>query len=113
MGSNKMKKSDTNLNTLQIKENSWIAKIAAKKLNTPNVAIVLGNTIYLHNTTRLQFLNNEKWVKHETCHIGQFKKNGFLIFMLKYLWGSIVHGYYNNKYEAEARLAEEDNNGDF
>ena len=93
---------------LNIKENSWIAKLAAKKLQSKNVAIVIGSTIHLYHVTKQQFLQNEKWVKHEVCHLQQFKKHGRFIFILKYLWESIKHGYYNNKYETEARKAEED-----
>jgi len=92
---------------LNIKENSWIAKLAARKLQSGQVAIVIGNTIHLNNTTREDFLQNEKWVKHEVCHLQQFKKHGKFIFIIKYLWESLFHGYYNNKYEAEARKAEE------
>ena len=93
--------------SFQIKENSWLAKIAAKKLRSKNVAMVLGKTIHLHNTTKEQFLQNERWVKHELCHVEQFKDNGYIIFIVKYLWESLQKGYYNNKYEKEAREAEE------
>ncbi len=89
-----------------IKENSWIAKFAAKKLRSDKVAIVIGKTIHLHKTSKKQFFLNEKWVKHELCHVKQFQQNGYLLFIIKYLWESIRHGYYNNKYEAEARKAE-------
>jgi hypothetical protein len=91
-----------------IKENSWIAKLAAKKLQSENVAIVIGKTIHLHHVSKENFLKDKKWVKHEMCHINQFKKYGFLNFILKYLWESYRHGYYNNKYEVEARKAEND-----
>jgi len=90
----------------RIKENSLIAKIAAAKLKSGSVAIVIGSTIHLHRVSEKDFLKNEKWVKHEMCHINQFKKYGFLNFIFKYLWESLQHGYYNNKYEAEARKAE-------
>ena len=76
--------------SFQIKENSWLAKIAAKKLRSKSVAMVLGKTIHLHNTTK-----------------EQFKDHGYLIFTVKYLWESLRKGYYNNKYEKEAREAEE------
>ena len=89
-----------------IKENSWIAKIASKKLRTNRVAIVICKTIHLYNTTKQDFLNDEKWVNHELCHVRQFKQNGYMVFILKYLWESIRHGYFNNKYEVEAREAE-------
>ena len=89
-----------------IKENSWIAKLASKKLRSERVAIVIGKTIYLYNTTKQDFLNDEKWVKHELCHVKQFQQNGYLLFIAKYLWESIKHGYHNNRYEIEARRAE-------
>lgn len=92
---------------LTIKENSWVGKMAAKKLGTQNVAIVIGTTIHLYNVTREEFLCNEKWLKHEMCHIEQFATHGFYTFIIKYLWESLKSGYYNNKYEIEARKAEE------
>jgi hypothetical protein len=90
-----------------IKENSWLAGIAAKKLRTDSVAMVLGNTIHLHNTSKKDFLQDEKWLKHELCHVKQFNQHGYWIFIMKYLYESIRKGYYNNKYEAEARKAEQ------
>ena len=89
-----------------IKENSWLAKIAAKKLGTQNVAMVLGKTIHLYNVSATDFLKDETWVKHELCHIKQFKEHGYFMFLIKYLYESMKHGYYNNKYEVEARAAE-------
>lgn len=89
-----------------IKENSWVAWLAAKKLKVSSVAIVIGRTIHLHHASRVDFLNNPRWVKHELCHIRQFKEHGYLLFMLKYVWESILHGYHNNKYEVEARNSE-------
>lgn len=94
-------------NDFNIKENSWLAKIAAWKLRADSVAIVLGNTIHLCNTSRSDFLNNEEWLKHELCHLQQFKHHGYVAFIFKYLWESMRKGYYNNKYEVEARKASE------
>ena len=91
-----------------IKENSWIAKLAARKLHSENVAIVVGKKIHLYNVSKNDFLKNEKWVKHEMCHLQQFKKYGFLSFIFKYLWESVKVGYYKNKFEAEARNAEKE-----
>lgn len=92
---------------VRIKENSWIAKIAAAKLKSSQVAIVFGRTIHLHNTTRSQFLNDKEWVCHELQHVNQYRKNGFAGFLIRYLLESIRKGYYNNKFEVEARMAEE------
>ncbi len=96
-----------NKNDFHIKEKSWLAKIAAKKLRCKSVAMVLGKTIYLHNTSKEEFLQNTKWVKHELCHVQQFRQHGYLGFLVKYLWESLKKGYYNNKFEVEARAAEE------
>lgn len=89
-----------------IKENSLLARIAAFKLGTKRVAMVIGNTIHLYNTTKEEFLNDKRWLKHELCHIRQFKQHGYFIFIIKYVWESIKKGYYNNRFEAEARAAE-------
>ena len=83
-----------------------LAKIAAKKLGAKSVAMVLGKTIHLCNTTKAEFLLDEKWVKHELCHIKQFKEHGYFLFVVKYLWESIRKGYYNNRFEVVARNAE-------
>lgn len=90
-----------------IKENSWLAKIAAKKLRSKNVAMVLGKTIHLYGVSKTNFLQDEKWVKHELCHIKQFKQYGYFNFVVRYLWESLRKGYCNNRFEVEARNAEE------
>ncbi len=92
---------------VRIKENSWIAKLASKKLKTNNMAIVIGKTIHLHNATQSDLLQNEKWLKHEMCHISQFQQYGFIAFILRYLWQSFKNGYHYNLYEVAAREAEE------
>lgn len=91
-----------------LKENSWIARIAAYKLSAASVAMVLGHTIHLHNTTKEDFLQNTAWLKHELCHVRQFEQHGLFPFIIKYLLESIRNGYYHNKYEIEARQAEND-----
>lgn len=90
----------------KIKENSLIARVAAYKLKSKAVAIVIGNTIHLSNTTKEEFLQNEKWLKHELCHVKQFEQYGFFNFIFKYLKESIKSGYFMNKFEVEAREAE-------
>ena len=90
----------------KIKEHSWVARIAAWKLSSKRVAIVVGRTIHLHNASKTEFLNNPRWVKHELCHIEQFRRYGFFRFVIMYLWESMRKGYYKNKYEVEAREAE-------
>ena len=91
-----------------IKENSLLARIAARKLKQDKMAMVLGKTILLHDTTAQEFINNRKWIRHELAHVQQFHRHGYVLFLIKYLFESIKTGYYNNKYEKEARAAEED-----
>jgi len=95
-----------NKNDFNIKQHSWLARIAAWKLGSSSVAIVLGKTIHLHNVSSEKFLSDDSWVKHELCHIEQFRQHGYLNFIIKYLLESIRKGYYNNKYEVAARAAE-------
>ena len=88
---------------VRIKENSWVAKMAAAKMKADKVAIVFGSTIHLHNTSRQEFLNDTDWVCHELKHVEQYKQNGFAGFLTKYVFDWMKNGYYNNKFEVEAR----------
>jgi len=91
---------------VRIKENSGVARIAARWLKASKVAIVFGRTIHLHNTTREEFLSDPHWVCHELCHVQQYKKFGFIGFLARYLAESVRHGYHKNKFEIEARASE-------
>jgi hypothetical protein len=91
----------------RIKENSILARIAAWKLNSKKVAIVFGNTIHLCRTSREEFLNDRRWLRHELKHVEQFQRYGFTRFIFLYLREWVKKGYENNKYEVEAREAEE------
>lgn len=93
---------------VRVKENAWIAKMAAKKLGYTHIAIVLGNTIYLHNTSVKSFLSSKRWVIHELKHVEQFEEHGFFGFLCKYFVEYIRKGYYQNKFEVAARKAETD-----
>ena len=89
-----------------IKENSWLARIAAFKLKSASVAMVIGKTIHLHGLNKVDLLNNDRLLKHELCHIRQYKQHGTIGFLVKYMWESIRKGYYNNRFEVEARATE-------
>ena len=91
---------------ITVRENSWLAKIAAKKLGVSNVAFTLGHTIRLYNASAAEFLSDERWLRHELKHVEQFRRYGFFTFIFKYSWESFKKGYTNNKYEVEARAAE-------
>lgn len=89
-----------------IREHSFVAKIAAKKLGSDRVAIVFGRTIHLHGVNKEVFLQNRAWVKHELRHVRQYRELGFARFLYQYLVEWIRKGYYHNRFEVEARLAE-------
>ena len=91
------------MKTVSIKENSWLAKIAAAKMKSAKVAIVFGSTIHLHNTTREEFLKDTDWVCHELQHVEQYKQHGSVGFVYKYLFDWMKNGYYNNRFEVDAR----------
>ncbi len=93
---------------VHIKENSWVAKLAAAKMSSDKVAIVFGNTIHLHHTTREDFLKDSDWVCHELKHVEQYKQHGYIGFIAKYLTYWVKNGYYNNRFEKEARDSEKD-----
>jgi hypothetical protein len=89
----------------KIVENSPFARVARMVLKSRNVAMVLGKTIHLSGVKRETFLKDSGWVAHELCHIRQFREHGYLRFLWLYLRESMRVGYYNNKYEVEARIA--------
>jgi|GEM_PF-868571 len=92
-----------------IKENSFFARIAAWKLNAKSAAIVFGRTIHLYNATAQELFSNKQWLRHELKHVEQFRKHGFISFILHYLYESLRKGYYRNSFEEEARHAEKGN----
>ena len=92
---------------IRIRENSWLAWVAAKKLGVPAVALTIGKTIHLYKTSRQGFLGDQRWVRHEMAHVEQFRRYGFWKFIYLYLAESVNKGYFLNKYEIEAREAED------
>jgi len=80
--------------------------MAAAKLGTERVAIVVGHTIHLHGAAYSDLLANKAWLRHELCHVKQYEEHGFLLFIARYLWESLRKGYHNNRFEVEARAAE-------
>lgn len=93
---------------IYIKENSRYAFFAAKKLKGERMAMVLGNTIHLHNVSREVFLADKSWVCHEIRHVLQFKQHGYLPFLFKYIFDWMKNGYEKNRFEIEANESEKD-----
>lgn len=91
---------------ISIREHSWLARIAAARLGTERVAIVIGHTIHLFGIRSVDFLQNKAWFRHELCHVKQYESYGFIPFVARYLWESLRKGYRQNRFEVEARKAE-------
>lgn len=94
--------------TVTIIENSWLARVAAYKLKSDKVAMVIGRKIYLYGCKKQEFLRDKKWVRHEIAHVYQWKKFGLVRFAFLYILESFNKGYYYNRYEVEARSKEND-----
>ncbi len=93
---------------VKIKENSWLAQIAARKLRCPQVAMVIGKTIHLYNSSKEDFLSNKRWVRHEIAHVQQYLELGLFKFLVLYLLETFNKGYEKNSFEVEARQKERD-----
>ena len=91
------------MQNLRTRTGSPLARIARLVLGSPRVAMVLGQTVHLSGTTREQFLADAEWVAHEQVHLRQYREHGLLPFLWKYLRESARVGYYQNKFEVEAR----------
>lgn len=93
---------------VRIKEKSLLARLAAYNLKSERMAIVVGNTIRLHNTTKEEFLSNLKWVRHEVAHVKQYQEKGIIRFIVSYLLETFNLGYEFNRYELDAIKKERD-----
>lgn len=91
---------------VRIKEGSPWARCAAWVLRADSVALTLGHTIHLHNAGVVEFRSDRRWVLHELKHVEQFRRYGFWLFLFLYLIESIRKGYHDNRFEVEAREAE-------
>jgi len=83
------------------KYNSWIPRLFQPMPFEGEWAITIGQTAYL--TCDSCYVDND-WHRHEDKHKEQWKREGYLKFIIKYLWYNIRYGYQNNPFEMEARL---------
>jgi hypothetical protein len=93
---------------VRIRENSFLARLAARRLGTVRVAVVLGHTIHLHAVSKEDFLRRKTWVCHELRHVVQYDELGTIGFLYRYLLESLRTGYHNNRFEIEARASEDE-----
>ncbi|MBA2761237.1 MAG: hypothetical protein H0U39_04600 [Segetibacter sp.] len=62
----------------------------------------------MHNSSKEDFLNNQRWVRHEIAHVKQFAELGLIKFLVLYLLETFNKGYKDNSFEVEARKRERD-----
>lgn len=85
-----------------------MAALAARRMRSRQLAMVIGHTIHLYGVSRQHFLLDTGWVRHEICHIRQYRELGLIPFLWQYLWECWRVGYYENRFEVAARAAEAD-----
>ncbi|OSZ81808.1 hypothetical protein CAP35_00635 [Chitinophagaceae bacterium IBVUCB1] len=94
------------MNKVRVIESAFVARIAAWWLKLPSAAIVFGSSIFIYGTSKVAFLQNTKWLRHELQHVVQYQRYGFSGFVGRYIIYHIRYGYINNPLEVEARAAE-------
>ncbi|MDE1191043.1 MAG: DUF4157 domain-containing protein [Arachidicoccus sp.] len=92
--------------SIKLHENSLIARIAAYKLKEKSIAITLGRHIFLYKSSKQEFLQDMSWICHELAHVAQYRRYGFIRFVFLYCKESARNGYFNNRFEKEARERE-------
>ena len=60
------------------------------------------HTIYLAPGS----MQDQGLIRHESTHLAQIARDGYITFAAKYLWWNCTRGYLNNPYEIEARKAQ-------
>jgi hypothetical protein len=90
---------------VRIKENSKIARLAARINGEKTYAITFGKTIFV-SCKKEDFYAKDWWVKHELTHVAQYEKHGILPFLSKYLYHSVFRRNSENPFEKEAEDAE-------
>ena len=82
------------------KYNHWLGKLFGKLNKNPLYAVTFGQTSYYSCS---ESLVDVKWRKHEDTHKEQYRKDGWIKFLSRYIWQLITKGYMNIDYEIEAR----------
>lgn len=62
-------------------------------------AITFGNHVFVSS----RGYDDQRLLAHEQVHIDQYNREGFIRYIIKYIWFCIRYGYTNNLFEVEAR----------
>jgi len=75
----------------------WLRPFFPKRF----VAITLSKNLCWYKTQ--EHLDNEQIRVHEGVHAEQYARHGWIGFVIRYLWFTCRHGYWENPLEVEAR----------
>jgi hypothetical protein len=89
---------------IRVKENSKLAKLAARIKKEDRYAVTFGKTIFI-SCTKEEFFADSSWLRHELTHVEQYKRHGMLRFLALYLVYSVFHEYSEIPFEKEAIAA--------
>jgi hypothetical protein len=87
---------------VRLRANRWIPRVGGwlARMRAPAAAVAVGRTILVHPEVRL----TRELLVHELVHVRQWEEDR--LFPLRYALEHVRYGYWNNRYEQEARAAE-------
>jgi hypothetical protein len=88
---------------VQVRRSRLVPWLGGKlgRLGGPAAAVTLGRVILVHPDV----VPDERLLRHEMAHVAQWVRDP-LTFPFSYIRAHIRHGYRDNPYEVEARVAE-------
>jgi hypothetical protein len=89
--------------TVQLRRSRLVPWLGGKlsRMGGPAAAVTLGRVILVHPDV----VPDERLLRHELAHVAQWTRDP-LTFPFSYIRAHIRHGYRDNPYEVEARVAE-------
>lgn len=84
------------------KYSHWIGKLFAKINKCNGYAVTFGQTTYF-SVSDDQVM--QWWHVHENTHKLQYREDGWIKFLIRYIYQGITKGYLAIDYEIEARTA--------
>jgi hypothetical protein len=93
--------------TVQVRRSRLVPWLGGKlaRMGQPAAAVTLGRVILVHPSVE----PSERLLRHELAHVAQWTRKP-LTFPFSYIRAHIRHGYRDNPYEIEARVAERGSN---
>lgn len=84
------------------KYNHWLGKLFGFVNRSNAYAVTFGQTTY-YSCSKERVDQSPKWRIHEDVHKEQYREDGWIKFLSRYIWQLLTKGYKNIDYEVEAR----------